>query len=104
MKRDTIDGLDPNYIMISNISDVRNNINATPMISNRDRNSSYFDQFAISLLDKIPDDDYIANANIENFYYIDSNGDLIIEFDNILDGQQIEVDIVTSGTIKELDN
>jgi hypothetical protein len=104
LRRDTIDGIDPNYSIISNISEVRRNIDPTKLISKVMRGSSYFDQFTIRLIDKIPDDEYLKQNNLEKFYYIASNGDLVIEFDNLLDGEVIEVQIATNGTINELDN
>lgn len=103
MKRDTIDGIDPDYTVISNISEVRRNMDPVSLVSKRTRTESYFDRFAIELLDKIPDDQYLSINNLQDFYYIASNGDLIIELENITASERIDVDIATSGTINELD-
>lgn len=104
LKRDTIDGIDPNYSIISNISEIRRDIDPTKLISKKIKHNSYFDIFAIKLLDKIPDTEYLTKNNLQNFYYIDTNGDLVIEFDNLADGEIIDVQIATSGTINKLDN
>lgn len=103
MKRDTIDGIDPDYTVISNISEVRRNMDPISLVSKRTRTESYFDRFAIELLDKIPDDQYLSINKLQDFYYIASNGDLVIELENIAESERIDVDIATSGTINELD-
>lgn len=102
MKRDTIDGIDPNYSIISNISDARKTFDPTSLLSKKTRTDSYFDIFGIQLLDKIPDDEYLAKQNITNYYYIDSNGDLIIELDNMDVNERIDIEIATNGTISEV--
>lgn len=104
MKRDTIDGIDPNYSIISNISDARRSFDPTGLLSRDSGANSYFDKFGIQLLDKIPDDEYLTQNQINDFYYIASNGDLVIELDNLTPDERIDVEIATSGTINELDN
>lgn len=104
MKRDTIDGIDPNYSIISNISDVRMSVDPTSLLSKKTKTDSYFDVFGIQLLDKIPGNEYLAKNSIHDFYYIASNGDLVIELDNLGVDERIDVEIATNGTIKELDN
>lgn len=104
MKRDTIDGIDPNYSIISNISDARRTFDPTSLLSKKSKTDSYFDIFGIQLLDKIPDDEYLAKNSIVNYYYIASNGDLVIELDNLSPDERVEIEIATNGTINELDN
>ena len=36
---------------------------------------------------------------LDNFYYIDTNGDLIIELDNMLSDEIVELEIAQGGTI-----
>jgi hypothetical protein len=76
--------------------------------------------YAINIQDKIPQDDYIVLQNLNStykyldennqeitrengFWYIDTNGDLVIELINLERNEQIEVLIDTNGTIYKID-
>ena len=77
--------------------------------------------YTIDIQSKIPQEDYIAVQNLDltysyldennqivnrekGYYYIDSNGDLIIELINIENNQQVEVLIDTNGTIYKVES
>lgn len=102
-RRDTIEGQNPYYNVISNLSSIKKNFNPTTLISRQRVNETVFDNYTIDLNSKIPDQEYLDNNNIESFYYIDTNGDLIIELDNLADDERIELEIAESGTINLVD-
>lgn len=102
-RRDTIEGQNPYYSLISNLSSIRKNFDPTSLISRQRVNETIFDNYTINLDSKIPDQDYLNKNNIENFYYIASNGDLVIELDNLSEDERIEVEIAQSGTINLVD-
>ena len=102
-RRDTIEGQNPYYTMISNLSSIRKNFDPTSLISRQKSNQNIEDNYIISLSNKIPDQDYLNRNNITNFYYIDDNGDLVIELDNLASDEIIEFEIASSGTINLVD-
>lgn len=100
VRRDTVDGQNPYYSLISNLSATKKDFDPTTIISRQKPNQSYFDIYAIDLNQRIPDSIYLSVNNIDNFYYIDSNGDFVIELDNMLVDEEIFVEIANGGTIK----
>lgn len=100
VRRDTVEGQNPYYTLISNLSTIKREFDPTQIISRQKPNQSFFDIFSIDLDSKIPDDIYLQQNNIDNFYYIDSNGDFVIELDNLTDEEIIEVEIAQGGTIR----
>lgn len=102
-RRDTIEGQNPYYSVISNLASIKKNFNPTTLISRQRVNETVFDNYTIDLNSKIPDQEYLDNNNIESFYYIDTNGDLVIELDNLADDERIELEIAESGTINLVD-
>lgn len=99
VRRDTVDGQNPYYTIISNLSNTKKEFDPTQIISRQKPNQSFFDIFSIDLNSKIPNDLYLQRNNLDNFYYIDTNGDLIIELDNMLSDEIIELEIAQGGTI-----
>jgi hypothetical protein len=99
-RRDTVEGQNPYYDAISNLATIRKEYDATKLISKQTSNQSIFDIYAIDLNSKIPGDLYLRQRNLANFFYIADNGDLIIEFDNIIGDEQLQLEIAGGGTIK----
>lgn len=99
-RRDTVEGQNPYYSLISNLSTIKTQYDPTQLISRQKPNQTLFDIFPISLSSKIPGDLYLAQRNLENFFYIASNGDFVIELDNLLQDENIQLEIAGSGTIK----
>lgn len=91
--RETIDGLNPYYTLISNLSRIRREFDPTQIISKQRSKQSYFDKFAIDLDSKIPLDEYLESHGIDNWYYRDAEGNLVIELDNMGPDENIEVEI-----------
>lgn len=119
-RHDTIDGIRQQYAIISNLSDVRNRVKANRTLSNFERGSA-FSIYQIDLDSKIPNSNYLTKNGLteeygyldennvsvsieKGFLYIDTNGDLIIELDNMYSGEQVQVQIDAGGTIYEVNN
>jgi len=103
VRHDTVEGINPYYDVISNLSDIKRKFDPSNLISLQKTTSSLFDIFPIKLQDKIPSDAYLLENNLTNFVYIDTNGDLVIEVVNLKDSEIVEIEIDTSGTIFEVD-
>lgn len=102
VRHDTVEGINPYYDVISNLSDIKRKFDPSNLISLQKNNSSFFDIFPINLQDKIPSDTYLLENNLTDFLYIDTNGDLVIEVVNLKDSEIVEIEIDTSGTIFEV--
>lgn len=103
VRHDTVEGLNPYYNIISNLSDVKRKFNPASLISLQKNDSSLFDLYAIKLQDKVPTDDYLADNNLIDYVYFNENGDLIIEVVNMSDSEVVEVEIDRNGTIYEVE-
>lgn len=102
-RHDTIEGTNTTYDIVSNLSNIRKEFDPSALISRQKPDTSFFDIYTIKLENKIPSQLYLDNNNITNFFYIDSNGDLIIELDNINPDEIIEVQVAQGGTIYRVD-
>lgn len=102
-RRDTIEGQNPYYTLISNLSSINKNFDPTSLISRQKSNQNITDNYTINLNNKIPDQEYLDRNNITEFYYIDDNGDLVIELDNLASDEIIDFEIAESGTINLVD-
>jgi hypothetical protein len=103
VRHDTVEGINPYYDVISNLSDIKRKFDPSNLISLQKTNSSFFDIFPINLQDKIPSDAYLLENNLTDYVYIDTNGDFVIEVVNLKDSEIVEIEIDTSGTIFEVD-
>ena len=106
VKNDTVDGLNPQYNVISNISDLRTKLDTSYLISKQRSDTTIDNGFSIRLQDKLPSIDYLFDNNIPNYVHFDAtisqDGSLVIELDNIDIDEIIEVEIDTNGTIVEV--
>lgn len=90
-RTDLIDGQDVIYAPIKNLPEIRREFNPNNIVATAYA-SDYFSRFGIELL-----------YRGINEPYFDDNGDLVIEIDNISDEEEIQVQILTNGTIDEVD-
>lgn len=91
-RSDTIDGQQVNYSPIKNLASVRRRFSPNNMIASFTSLNTYFSKFGIDLL-----------ARGVYAPYIDENtGSVVIEVDSILSNEEIEVEIVYSGTIEKV--
>ena len=98
-RQNTVEGLNPYYKIISNLSRLNNEFDPISIIAKQKRGQSVFDIYVINLLERIPDSQYIEDNEIPNYYYIDANGDLVIHFVNMGRGEFVELEIVTNAII-----
>jgi hypothetical protein len=98
-RSDIINGQKILYQPIKNLSTIQQRYNPNNIISLQQTADTYFAGFSIKLEDKIPN---IGNGEYGENIYIDEQGDLIIEFVNLNNDEQIETQITLSGTIYEI--
>jgi hypothetical protein len=101
-RHDTVDGINPFYNIISNLSAIKKEYDASNLISFQKSNDSLYNAFSIKLENKIPGDEYLEDRGLDSYIYIDDNGGLIIELINLTSDELIEVEIDTNGTIIEV--
>jgi hypothetical protein len=112
VRHDTVEGINPFYNIISNLSGIKRQYDASNLISVQKTGDSLFDIFNIDLSSKIPDDNYLISNNLfivlpnglifTYFIYVDVNGDIVLEIVNMNDDEIVEFQIDTSGTIYEV--
>ena len=120
-RHDTIEGIDQKYSIISNLSEIRKKYEATKQLTIMDKFKPLASIYTINIQDKIPQEDYIALESLNStyqyldennqivtrekgYYYIDTNGDLVIELINLEKNQQVEIQIDTNGTIYKVES
>ena len=101
VRHDTVQGNNPLYNIISNLSDIRRKFDPVDLISVQVPDSP-FQGNSIDLNKKIPTEEYLQALGLTDYVYIDSNGDLIIEVVNMRDKEIVEVQIDSNGTIYEV--
>lgn len=99
VRRDTIEGQNPYYTLISNLSSIRKQFEPTQLIARQKPNQTIFDLYPIDISRKIPSADSLRAKKLQNFFYIDTNGDLVVELDNMFGDEIIQLEIAGSGTI-----
>jgi hypothetical protein len=120
-RHDTIEGINQRYSIISNLSEIRKKYDIAKQLTVMDKFKPLTRIFTINVEDKIPQEDYIALEDLtatyqyldennqivtreKGYYYIDTNGDLVIELINMERNQQVEVEIDTNGTIYKVES
>jgi len=99
-RSDIVNGQKISYQPIKNLSSIQQRYNPNNILSLQQTSDKFFAGFSIKLENKIPE---VGNGiNGENIY-LNETGDLIIEFINLNNDEEIEVQIGTSGTIYEAD-
>ena len=122
LRHDTVDGIRQRYEIISNLSDIRKRYDATRELSVLDKSFLPYSEFTIDLSSKIPDSTYIFNNGLDLTYqyvdtdgvsiievekgyvYVESNGDIVIELNNLLPSEIAQVQIDSDGTMYEVNN
>ena len=121
LRHDTVQGIDQKYLIVSNLSDITRRYEISRSLTNMDRNSPLTAIYAIDLFSKIPDQNYITRNNLNTTYqylnendelidrekgyvYIDTNGDLIIELNNLEPSEFVQVQIDTNGTMYRVES
>jgi hypothetical protein len=99
-RSDIINGQKITYQPIKNLSKIQQIYNSNNIISLQQTEDKYFAGFSIKLENKIPNEGNGENG--KNVYIDEQTGDLIIEFVNLNNDEQIETQITLSGTIYEI--
>ena len=98
-RNDTVNGQTVIYQPIKNLSSIQQEYNPNNIVSLQSTSDKYFQNFSIKFENKVPN---VGNGPNGSHIYIDpQTGDLIIEAINIQEGEQIQVEITSSGTIYE---
>ena len=98
-RSDIVNGQKISYQPIKNLSSIQQQYNPNNILGLQQTADKFFAGFSIKLEDKIPK---IGNGlNGENVYFDESTGDLVIEFINLNNDEQIETQITVNGTIYE---
>ena len=101
-RNDTVEGINPYYNIISNLSAIKKEFNPSDIISSQKSDTSLLNAFSIKLNTKIPGDRYLTDRGLDSYIYIDVDGNLVIELDNITSDELVEIEIDTNGTIVEV--
>jgi hypothetical protein len=98
-RSDIVNGQKISYQPIKNLSSIQQQYNPNNILGLQQTSDRFFAGFSIKLEDKIPG---IGNGlDGENVYFDETTGDLIIEFVNLNNDEQIETQITVNGTIYE---
>ena len=89
-KHDTVEGINPFYNVISNLSSINREFDPISLLSATKSSNSLFDVYGIDLINRLPEDG--------NYAYIE-NGNIVINLDNMGINESLEIEIDTSGTI-----
>lgn len=90
-RNDVVNGQNVIYQPIKNLAEVGIRYNPNNIIALQNPSYVYFDRFIINLDDKIP--------STGNVVYLDTNGNLVIEVDNMNFDEQVEVQIMNSVNV-----
>ena len=124
VRHDTVSGINVAYNIISNLTQVNLKFDPSLALSGVGTYDPIFSKYKIKFETKIPEEDFSTltegiaptpespdvSANFDNVasnFYINSDGDLVIEFVNILSDEVIELEVRSDGTIyavREYDN
>jgi hypothetical protein len=99
VRSDIVNGQKISYQPIKNLSSIQQQYNPNNILGLQQTANRFFAGFSIKLEDRIPE---VGNGlNGENVYFDETTGDLIIEFVNLSNDEQIETQITVNGTIYE---
>lgn len=121
LRHDTVQGMNQDYLIVSNLSDITRRYEASRSLTVMDKDSPLESIFSIKLSYKIPDKNYILKNNLDRTYkyldennvlqevekgyiYIESNGDLVIELDNLEPSEIVQVQIDGNGTMYKVES
>lgn len=95
-RHDLVDGQRVVYTPIKNLSSIRSQYNPANILSLQGSSDVTFKNFAIRVEDYLVDEGTGPNGEA---IYMDANGDIIINFINIPDSHQVEIQLLRKGTV-----
>jgi len=101
-RSDTVEGINPYYNIISNLDQIKKEFDTSNLVLSQKSDTSLYNAFSIKLSTKIPKDEFLEERGLDNYIYIDGDGSLIIELDNVTQDELVEIEIDTNGTIVEV--
>lgn len=96
-RHDLLNGIDVLYQPIKNLSTIYLQYNPENILKLQDTTQSYFKNFPIQYSNKIPN--VGTGKNGETVYIETETGDLIINVVNLAKGEQVEVQVLTQGSV-----
>lgn len=96
VRNDIVSGVATSYNIIKNLSSLDKDYSPNNIINLQFTSDKYFSSFSVKADTKIPND--FSDSEV-NPIYIDADGNLIIEFVNLEPDEQVDVQIITDGTI-----
>jgi hypothetical protein len=98
-RSDIVNGQKISYQPIKNLSSIQQQYNPNNILGLQQTSDKFFAGFSIKLENKIPE---VGNGlDGENVYFDETTGDLVVEFINLNNDEQIEIQITVNGTIYE---
>ena len=96
-RNDIVNGQTVSYQPIKNLTSIQEQYNPNNIISLQETSVKYFDNYPIKFDNKIPN---VGNGPFGNNVYLNNlTGDILIDLVNLEPDEQVEVQIVISGTI-----
>lgn len=98
-RHDTVNGQPVAYQPIKNLSGISQEYSSESLVKIKSTARDIFANFPIRLQSKIPN---VGNGPDGSNVYLDADGNIVIEFINLEEGQEVEVQITSSGTIESI--
>ena len=96
-RNDTVNGQTVIYQPIKNLAAIQQQYNPNNIVSLQATSDKYFQNYSIKFESKVPN---VGNGpNGEHVYIDPQTGDLVIDVINVQEGEQVQVEITSSGTI-----
>lgn len=99
IRNDMVNGQNVIYRPIRNLSDINSQYNSNNIINLENTSDSYFKNFPIKLETHIPLEGTGPAPEYPIVYLDESNGNLVINVINMASDEQVEVQIVTRGSV-----
>jgi hypothetical protein len=97
-RHDTVLGQKILYQPFKNLNIIKEEYNPNNLVRLQQTSDKFFANYTIKLSERIP---VVGNGSNGDNVYLDADGNMIIEFININNDEQVEVQITSNGTIYE---
>jgi hypothetical protein len=97
-RHDTVLGQKILYQPFKNLNIIKEEYNPNNLVRLQQTSDKFFANYTIKLSERIP---VVGNGSNGDNVYLDADGNMVIEFININNDEQVEVQITSNGTIYE---
>lgn len=97
-RHDTVNGQEVKNQPIKNLQFLQQDYNPLNILRLQGTYDKTFNNFSIKLSERIP---FVGNGINGSNVYLDSNGSIVIDLVNIIADEQVEIEIISGGTIYE---